>query len=122
MDYANTMDDIYKNINNCNPNGSHKILIVFGDIIADMNTNKKFQSIVKELFIRGTRLNTSFVLIMHFYFPVPKDVRLNSTHYVIMKIHNKIELRNIATNHSADIGYQDFMKIYRKYTSKPYFF
>ena len=79
MDYSNTMDDICKNISNGNSNGSHKILIVFGDMIADMNTNKKFQSIVKELFIRDMKLNIFFIVIIQFYFPVPKDVRL--THY-----------------------------------------
>ena len=46
----------------------------------------------------------------------PKDVRLNATHYLIMKINNKKELQNIAINHSSDIGYQDFMKIYRECT------
>ena len=55
-------------------------------------------------------------------FSVPKEVRLNSTHYLIMKIHNKKELQHIATNHPADIDYKDFMKIYRKYTSEPYSF
>ena len=53
------------------------------------------------------------------YFSVPKDVRLNSTHYLIMKINNKRELQNIAINHSADIDYKDFVKIYREYTKKP---
>ena len=51
-----------------------------------------------------------------------KDFRLNSTHYLIMKIHNKRELQNISTNHSANIEYKDFLKIYRKCTSKPYSF
>ena len=58
--------------------------------------------------------------ITQFNFSVPKDVRLNSTHYLIMKINSKRELQNIAINHSADIDYDDFMKIYREYTKKPY--
>ena len=97
-----------------------KILIVFDDIIADIMTNKKFQTIIKELFIRCRKLNISLVFITQSYFSLPKDVRLNSTHYLIMKINNKRELQNIAINHSADIDYQDFMKIYRECTREPY--
>ena len=67
-------------------------------------------------------MNISFVFITQSYFSVPKEVRLNSTHYLIMKIHNKRELRNIATNHSTDIDYKNFMKIYRKCTSESYSF
>ena len=121
IECSNTMDDIYENINNYNPNRRRKILIVFDDMIADI-TNKKFQSIIKELFIRCRKLNISLVLITQSYFFVPKDVRLNSTHYLIMKINNKRELQNIAFNHSANIDYQDFMKIYRECTREPYSF
>ena len=103
MEYSNTMNDVYDNINNDDSNRKRKILIVFEDMIADINTNKKFQSIIKELFIRCRKLNISLVFIMQFYFPVPKDVRLNATHYLIMQIYNKRELQKIATNHSADI-------------------
>ena len=81
-------------------------------------TNKKCQSIIKELFIRCTKLNISLVFITQSYFSVPKDVRLNSTNYLIMKINNKRELQSIAINHSADIDYQDFIKIYRECTKK----
>ena len=69
-----------------------KKLIVFDDIIADIMTNKKFQAIIKELFIRCRKLNSSLVFITQSYFSVPKVIRLNSTHYVIMKINNKREL------------------------------
>ena len=65
---ANTMDDIYENINNYNPNRKRKILIVFDDVIADIMTNKKFQSIIKELFIRCRKLNISLVFITQFIF------------------------------------------------------
>ena len=82
-------------------------------------TNKKFQAIIKELFIRCRKLNISLVSITQ---SVPKDVRLNSTHYLIMKINNKRELQNIAINHSADIDYQDFITIYRESTKEPYNF
>ena len=85
-------------------------------------TNRKFQSIIKELFIRCRKINISLVFITQSYFSVPKNVRLNSTHYLIMKINNKRELQNIAINHSADIDYKDFIKIYREGTKEPYKF
>ena len=122
MEYSNTKDDFYDNINNDNPNRSHKILIVFDDMIGDISTNKKFRSTVKELFIRSRKLEISLAFITQFYSPVSKDARLNSTHYLIIKIQNKRVLQNIATNHSADIDYKDFLNIYRKHTRKPYFF
>ena len=98
------------------------ILIVFDDMIADMIYNKKLNSIVTELFIRGTKLNISLVFITQSYFKVPKDVRLNTSHFFIAKIPNKKELQQIAINHSSDINTKDFANIYRKYTDKPYFF
>ena len=91
-------------------------------MIEDIMTNKKFRVIIKELFIRCRKLNISLVFITQSYFFVPKDVRLNLTHYLIMKINNKRELQNIAINHSADIDYKDFVKIYRECTKKPYSF
>ena len=91
-------------------------------MIANIMSNKKFQAIIKELFIRCRKLNISLVFITQSYFSVPKDVRLNSTHYLIMKINNRKELQNIAINHSADIDYKDFVKIYRECTKKPYSF
>ena len=100
---SNTMDDVYENIYDYNSSRKIKILIVFDDMIADIMRNKKFQVIIKELFIRCRKLNISLVFIMQSYFPVPKDVRLNSIHYLIMKINNKKNLQNIAINHSADI-------------------
>ena len=122
IECSNTMDDVYENINDYNPNRRRKILTVFDDMIADIMTNKKFQAILKELFIRCRKINISLVFITQSYFSVPKDVRLNSTHYFIMKINNKRELQNIAINHSADIDYKDFMKIYRECTKEPYSF
>ena len=112
IEYSSTMDDVYKNIDDYNPNRKRKILIVFDDMIADIMTNKKFQSIIKELFIRCRKLNISLVFITQSYFSVPKDVRLNSTHYLIMKINNRKELQNIAISHSADIDYKGFLRIY----------
>ena len=116
------MDDIYENIDSYNQTRKRKILIIFDDMIADIVTNKKFQSIIEELFIRCRKLNISLVFITQSYFSVPKDVRLNSTHYLIMRIINKKELQNIAINHSTEIDYKDFMKVYRECTRKPYNF
>ena len=85
-------------------------------------SNKKFQAIIKELFIRCRKPNISLAFITQSYFSVPKDVRLNSTHHLIMKINNRKELQNIAINHFADIDYNDFVKIYRECTREPYSF
>ena len=122
IECSNRMDDVYQNIDDCNPSRKRKILIVFDDMIADIMSNKKFQAIIKELFIRCRKLNISLVFITQSYFSVPKDVRLNSTHYLIVKINNKRELQNFLINHSADIDYKDFVKVYRECTKKPYSF
>ena len=122
IECSDSMDDVYENINDYNPIRKRKKLIVFDDMIADIMTNKRFQAIIKELFIRCRKLNISLVFITQSYFSVPKDVRLNSTHYLIMKINNKRELENISINHSADIDYQDFKKIYKECTKEPYNF
>ena len=89
---SNTMDDVYVNIHDYNPSRKRKILIVFDDTIADIMTNTKFQAIIKELFVRCRKLNISLVFIRQSYFSVAKDVRLNSTHYFIMKINSRREL------------------------------
>ena len=102
IDCSNTMDDVYENI--------------------DIMTNKKFQSIIIELFIRCRKINISLAFITQSYFSLPKDVRLHSTHYFIMKINNKRDLQNISINHSADIDYKDFIKMYRECTKEPYNF
>ena len=82
-------------------------------MIAYMLSNKKFNSIVTELFIRGRKLNISLVFIMQSYFKVPRDVRLNATHFFIIKIPNNRELQQIAFNHSLDIDFKDFMNLYK---------
>ena len=113
------MDFVYNNYNDYNDynlSRKRKILIVFDDMIADIMNNKKFQVTIKELFFSCRKLNISLVFITQSYFSVPKEVRLNSTHYLIMKIHQ------IAINHSAGIDYKDFMKIYKRCTSEPYSF
>ena len=98
IECSNTIDDVYENIDEYNPKKKRKILIVFDDMIADIMTNKKFQAIIKELFIRCKKLNISLAFITQSYFSFPKNIRLNSTHYLIMKSKNKRELQNIATN------------------------
>ena len=122
MEYSNDMQNVYKNIEDCNPIKKRKILIIFDDMIADMINNNKLNPMVTELFIRGRKLNISIVLITQSYFKVPKDVRLNSTHFFIMKIPNKRELQQIALNHSSDIDFKDFTNIYNKSTKEPYSF
>ena len=122
MEYSNDMQDVYKNIDDYKPRKKRKILIVFDDMIADMINNNKLNPIVTELFIRGRKLNISIVFITQSYFKVPKDVRLNSTHFFIMKISNKRELQQIALNHSSDIDFKYFIKIHKKYTKEPYSF
>ena len=122
MGYSNDMFDVYKNIEDYNPNKKRKVLIIFDDMIAGRINNKKLNSIVTELFIRGRKLNISIVFITQSYFKVPKDVTLNSTHFFMMKIPNKGELQQIALNHSSDIDLKDFIKIYKKCTAEPYSF
>ena len=122
IEYSNDMRDVYKNINDYNQDKENEILIVLDDMIADMINNKKLNSIVTDLFIRGRKLNISLVFITQSYFKVPNDVRLNTTHFFIMKIPNKKELRQIVINHSSDINTKDFIKIYNKCIDKPYSF
>ena len=87
-------------------------------MIADIINNEKLNSIVTELFIRGIKLNISLVFITQSYFKVPKDVRLNTSHFFIAKIPNKRELQQIAINLSSDINTKDFVNIHRKCTSE----
>ena len=121
IDYSNDMHDVYKNIDDYNLDKENKILIVFDDMIADMINNQKLNSIVSELFIRGRKLNIS-VFITQSQFKVPKDVWVNTTHFFIVKIPNKRELKQIAINHSSDTNTKDFANIYRKYKAEPYSF
>ena len=122
IEYSNTMNDVYDNTDGYNSKRKRKILIVFDDIDADIMANKRFQATIKELFIRCRKLNISLVFITQSYFSVPKEVRLNSTHYLIMKTYNKRELQQIPINHSADIDYKHSLKIYGNCTNEPYSF
>ena len=122
LEYSNDMHDIYKNIDEYSIDKKRKILIVFDDMIADMINNKKLNSIVTELFIRGRKLNISLVFITQSYFKVPKDVRLNTSHFFLAKIPNKSELQQTAINHSSDINTKDFTNIYKECTAERYSF
>ena len=108
IEYSNDMHDVYKYIDEYNPDKENKILIVFDNMISDMIHNKKLDSIVNELFIRGKKLNISLVFITQSYFKVPKDVRLNTTLFFIAKTPNKREIREIAINNLSDISTKDF--------------
>ena len=107
------MEDVYKNIEDYNLVQKRKIIIVFDDMISDMINDKKLNPVVTELIIRVRKLNISIV---------PKDIRLNSTHFFIMKIPNQRELQQIALNRSSDIDFKDFIKIHKNCTAEPYSF
>ena len=93
--------------------------MVFDDMIADMEANKKLSTIVAELFLRGRKFNISLVFISKFYFKMSKTIQLNATHYFILKVPNKKELQQIASNCSSDIEFKDFMKLYKDHTKEP---
>ena len=131
--YSDDMNDVYENINNKNKNRDKKnrdknknrdkkVLIVFDDMIADIEYNKNFKRIIKELFYRARKINVSIVFITQCYFRALKDARLNSAHYILLKIGNKKELKNIEEEKSGNLGYKDFLKMYNYYTSEPYSF
>ena len=101
--YSQTTDDVYEHLDDYNPTKKRRVLIVFDDMIADMESNKTLSSIVTELFLRGRKLNISLVFISQSYFKVPKIIKLNVTQYFIMKIPNKRELQQIASKHLSDI-------------------
>ena len=121
-EYPNDMDDIYKNIERYNPNKKHEMLIVFDEVIADMLSNKKLNPIVTESFIKARKLNISFVLFMQYYLAGSRNIRPNSTYCFIMKIPNKGHLQQNAFNLSSDIDFQEFMNLYKKCTTKLYYF
>ena len=116
------MNDVLEGINNYNKNRDKKVLIFFNDMIADIMRSEKFKAIVKELFIRCRKLNISIVFIRQSYFRTPKDARLNSTHYKLMKIGNKKELKCIAEENSGHLDFKEFLKIYNYCTNEPYSF
>ena len=121
IEYSHDIDDALDDVNNYNKIRDKKVLIVFDDMIADIEYNKNFKRIIKELFYRARKINVSIVFITQSYFRALKDARLNSTHYVLMKIGNK-ELKRIAEEKSGHLDYNDFLKIYNYCTREPYSF
>ena len=95
---------------------------MFDDMIGDMESNKNLSTKVTELLLRVRKLNISLAFVSQSYLKVPKTIRLNATHYFITKIPNVRELQQIASNHSSDIEFTDFMELYKEYTKEPYSF
>ena len=116
IECSNAIDDVYENIDDYNPTRKRKKLIVFDDMIADIMTNKKFQTIIKELFTRCRKLNISLVFIAQSYFSIPKDVRLNSTHYLIMKIKKEKNYRilQLITLQILSRFYKNLQRMYER--------
>ena len=122
IEYPDDMNDVYENIRDYNKKHDKKVLLIFDDMIADIEHNKNFKKTIKELFYRARKLNVSIAFITQSYFRALKDVRLNSTHYILMKIGNKKELKSIAEEKSGHLDYKDFLKMYNYCTKEPYSF
>ena len=122
IEYSNDMNDVLDDINDYNKNRDKKVLMVFDDMIADIEYNKNFKRIIKELFYRARKINVSIVFITQSYFRALKDARLNSMHYILMKIGNKKELKSIAEEKLGNLDYKDFLKVYNYCTKEPYSF
>ena len=122
IEYSDDMNDVLDDINNYNKNRDKKVLIVFDDMIADIEYNKNFKRIIKELFYRARKINVSIVFITQSYSKALKDARLNSTHYILMRIGSKKELKRIAEEKFGHLDYKDFLKMYNYCTEDPYSF
>ena len=122
IEYSNDMNDVLDDINNYNKNRNKKVLVIFDDMIADIMRSEKFKAIVKELFIRCRKLNIFIALVTQSNFRTPKDARLNSTHYILMKIGNKKEQKSIAEENTGHLDFKDFLKTYNYCTNDPYSF
>ena len=114
------MNDVYDDISNYNKNRDKKVLIVFDHMIAGIEYIKNFKKMIEELFYRGRKLNISIVFITQSYFRALKDARLNITHYLLMKIGNKKELKSIAEEKLGNVDYKDFLRMYNYCTKEPY--
>ena len=117
-----TVDDVYENLEDYNPTKKWKVLIVFDDMVEDMEANTKLNGVVSELFLKERKLSISLVFVSQSYFKVPRTIKLNATHYFIIKIPNKRELQQIVLNHSSDSECKDFVNIYKDYTKKLFSF
>ena len=108
IEYSDDMNDVLDDINNYNKNRDKKVQIIFDDMIADIEYNKIFKQIIKELFYRARKINVSIVFIIQPYFRASKDARLNSTHYILMKVGNKKESKSIAEEKSGNLDLKTF--------------
>ena len=122
IEYSDDMNDVLDDINNYSKNRDKKVLIVSDDMIADVEYNKNFKRIIKDLFYRARKINLSIVFITQSYFRALKDARLNSTHYILMKIGNKKALESIVEEKSGNLDYKDFFKKFNYCTKEPYSF
>ena len=120
--YSQTTDDVCENLKDYNSTKKRRVLIEFDDMIVNIKSNKKLRPIVSELFLRRRKLKIFLIFTSQFYFKVTNTLRLNATHYFIMKIPNKREIQQIASNHSPDIDIKDFTKLYKDYTKEQYLF
>ena len=118
IEYLNNVQDVYKNIDECNLGKIQEILIAF-DMIADMISNKNLNPIVTELFIRGIKLNKCVLLLLHNH--TLQYQKMFSTHCFFMKIPIKRVIQKIAINHLLDIDFKDYTFV-QKYTAEPYLF
>ena len=116
IDYLQAIDDVYENLKEYNPTKKRKVLLVFDDMIADMDIYKRLSYIATELFLNwGRNLNISKL-----YFKKPKTIRVNAKYCFIIKISNKRELKETGSNHSSDIKFKDFIKLYKDYNKEPF--
>ena len=122
IEYSDDMNDVLDDINDNNKNRDKKVLIVFDDMIFDIEYNKNLKRIIKELFYRARKINVSILFITQSHFRTLKDARLNSTHYILMRIGHKNELKRIAEEKSDHLDYKDFFKMYNYCTKDPYSF
>ena len=116
------MNNVYDDISKYDKKRDKRVLLVFDNMIADIEYNKNFKKMIKELFYRGRKMNISIVFITQSYFRALKDARLNSIHYILMKIGNKKELKSITEEKSGNVDYKDFLEIYNYCTKGPYSF
>ena len=92
FDYSQKIDDVYENLEDCNPTKKRRMLIVFGDMIADIKSNNNLSPIPTKLILRGRKCNISLGFISQSYSKLPKTIKLNVTRYFIVNIPNKREL------------------------------
>ena len=123
VDYSQTIDVAYENLERCNPTKKRRILIVFDDMIAHTKSNKKYALLLLNcLFLRVKKLNILLAFISQTYIKMHKMLKLNATHRFIIKIPNKRGLQQITSNHSSDFDFKDFMELYKDFTKEPYSF